>query len=96
MSNITFITGNQNKADYIAKYLNYPLDHIKLELDELQSTNLFEIVEHKVKQAYNLIKKPVVVEDVSLEFEALGGLPGPFIRFFCGKGSTFYNLFYVR
>lgn len=83
--NITFITGNQNKADYLAKCLGYPVSHIKLELDEIQSLDLNEIVEHKVKQAYQIIQSPVIVEDVSLEFEALGGLPGPFIRFFIEK-----------
>jgi non-canonical purine NTP pyrophosphatase (RdgB/HAM1 family) len=82
MKSITFITGNQQKADYLAKYLGYPVDHIKLDLHEIQSLDLKEIVEHKVKQAYDIVKKPVIVEDVSLEFEALGKLPGPFIRFF--------------
>lgn len=82
MKNITFITGNQNKADYLARYLGFPAYHKKLDLDELQSLDLKEIVEHKVRQAYEKIKSPVIVEDVSLEFEALGGLPGPFIRFF--------------
>lgn len=85
MENVTFITGNQNKADYLSNFLNHPVDHVKLDLDEIQSTNLNEIVEHKVKQAYNLIKKPVIVEDVSLEFEALNGLPGPFIKFYIEK-----------
>lgn len=79
---ITFITGNQHKADYLAKYLVMPLRHQKVELDELQSLDLRVIVEHKVRQAYDIIKKPVIVEDVSLEFKALGGLPGPFIKFF--------------
>ena len=79
---ITFITGNQKKADYLAKYLGHPVNHVKIDLDEIQSLDLKEIVEHKVRQAYKKIKKPVIVEDVSLEFEALGGLPGPFIRFF--------------
>jgi len=79
---ITFITGNQNKADYLAKYLGLPVDHIKLDLDELQSLDLKTIVEHKVKQAYDIIKKPVIVEDVALECLALGGLPGPFVKFF--------------
>lgn len=82
MKNITFITGNQSKADYLAKYLGYPVDYVKLDLDEIQSLDLKKIVKHKVQQAYQTIKKPVIVEDVSLEFEALGGLPGPFIRFF--------------
>lgn len=77
-----FITGNQNKADYLAKLLGIELDHRKLDLDEIQSTSLDEIVTHKVKQAYSLINKPVLVEDVSLEFDVLNGLPGPFIKFF--------------
>lgn len=82
MSNITFITGNQKKADYLAKYLGFPVEHVKLDLDEIQSLDLKEIVEHKVRQAYEKIKKPVIVEDVSLEFAALGRLPGTFIKFF--------------
>lgn len=85
MTNITFITGNQNKADYLAKYLGHSVDHVKLDLDEIQSLDLKEIVEHKVRQAYEKIKKPVIVEDVALEFAALGGLPGPFIKFFVEK-----------
>lgn len=79
---ITFITGNAKKAEYLEKYLGFPISHQKLELDEIQSLDLSKIVEHKVKQAYELVKKPVLVEDVSLEFTALGKLPGPFIRFF--------------
>ncbi len=82
MANITFITSNQSKADYLAKYLGHPIDHVKLDLDEIQSLDLKEIVEHKVRQAYEKIRKPVIVEDVSLEFSALNGLPGPFIKFF--------------
>lgn len=82
MKKLTFITGNQNKADYLGKYLGFPVEHIKIDLDEIQSLNLNEIVEHKVKQAYEKVGEPVIVEDVSLEFEALGRLPGPFIRFF--------------
>lgn len=82
MDTVTFITGNQKKAEYLKRYLGYPVDHVKLELDEIQSLDLKEIVEHKVRQAYEQIKKPVIVEDVALEFTALGRLPGPFIKFF--------------
>lgn len=79
---VTFITGNQSKADYLARYLGFPVAHVKIDLDEIQSMDLKEIVGHKVRQAYEHVKTPVIVEDVSLEFEALGGLPGPFIKFF--------------
>lgn len=77
-----FITGNQNKADYLSRMLGIHLDHHKVDLDEIQSTSLDEIVTHKVKQAYELMKIPVLVEDVSLKFIALDGLPGPFVKFF--------------
>src|SRR4051812_45378209 len=77
-----FITGNQNKADYLARLLGVELEHRKINLDEIQSADLNEIVSHKVKQAYAVAGCPVLVEDVSLGFSALGGLPGPFIKFF--------------
>lgn len=82
MANLIFVTGNQSKADYLAKYLGFPISHHKLDLDEIQSLDLYEIVEHKVKQAHAALQKPVIVEDVSLEFKALGRLPGTFIKFF--------------
>lgn len=85
MKTVTFITGNQSKADNLARYLEHEVDHVKLELDEIQSLDLGQIVEHKARQAYEQIKKPVLVDDVSLGFAALGGLPGPFIKWFLGQ-----------
>lgn len=82
MKRVTFITGNQSKADYLAEYLGLPIKHQKVHQDELQSLDLCTIVEHKAKQAYAILQTPVLVEDVSLEFTAFGRLPGPFIKFF--------------
>ncbi len=82
MKPVTFITGNLNKVAYVEKYLGHPIKHININLDEIQSLDLKKIVEHKVRQAYEQIKEPVLVEDGSLAFEGLGGLPGPFIKFF--------------
>lgn len=82
MQTVTFITGNQKKAEYLEKYLWFPIQHIKLDLDEIQSLDLKEIVEHKVRQAYEKIRKPVLVEDASLECTSLGRLPWTFIKFF--------------
>lgn len=87
MKTITYITGNQKKADFLASYLGHPILYQKVDLDEIQSLDLKKIVKHKVKQAYDLIKKPVVVEDTSLEFNALGKLPGPFIKHFLEQMS---------
>ncbi|MFZ2593786.1 MAG: non-canonical purine NTP pyrophosphatase [Minisyncoccia bacterium] len=82
MKEVTFVTGNVHKAEYLAKYLGVPVSHQKIDLDEIQSLSVRDIVEHKVRQAYDILQSPVLVEDVSLEYDALGGLPGPFIRFF--------------
>ncbi|HMM62235.1 MAG TPA: non-canonical purine NTP pyrophosphatase [Candidatus Saccharibacteria bacterium] len=81
MKDVTFITGNQDKADYLSKYLDLPVKHQKVELDELQSLDLRTIVDHKVRQAYEIVGSPVIVEDVSLEFTAFGRFPGTFIKF---------------
>jgi non-canonical purine NTP pyrophosphatase (RdgB/HAM1 family) len=82
MKDFMFITGNQNKADYLAKWLGMPVSHQKASVDELQSLDLAEITEHKAKGAYQLVKRPVLVEDVSLTFHALGRLPGPLAKWF--------------
>jgi non-canonical purine NTP pyrophosphatase (RdgB/HAM1 family) len=80
--NVTFITGNQGKADFLAKHMGMSIPHKKVDLDEIQSLELNEITEHKARQAYKIIGGPVLVEDVSLVFEGFGKLPGPFIKWF--------------
>lgn len=77
-----FITGNQSKADYLTKFLGLPVKCKNLNLEEIQSLDLKEIIAHKARQAYAKIHQPVIVDDTSLEFAALGRLPGPFIKFF--------------
>lgn len=64
------------------KLLGMPIEHIKLDLEEIQSLDLEEIVKHKVRQAYEKIGKPVIVDDVSFEFCTLGRLPGTFVKHF--------------
>jgi XTP/dITP diphosphohydrolase len=82
MDDLVFITGNQYKADFLAKNLGISVAHQKLDLDELQSLDLDEVVQHKVRQAYDIVKKPVLVDDVSLTFTAMGRLPGTLIKWF--------------
>jgi len=77
-----FITGNLKKAEFLAMWLGVDLEHQKLELDELQSLDLHVIVEHKARQSYAKVHKPVLVEDVGLVFTVFGKLPGPFIKWF--------------
>lgn len=76
------MTGNAAKADYLKRFCDYPFDHHAVDLPEIQSLDLQEIVEAKAKTAHAILKKPVLVEDVSLVFNALGSLPGPLIKWF--------------
>jgi non-canonical purine NTP pyrophosphatase (RdgB/HAM1 family) len=82
MPNLTFITGNKAKAEQLAFHLDVPVAHQKLDLVEIQSLNLEEVVRDKVTRAYELLGTPVLVEDASLSFNALGNLPGPLIKWF--------------
>ena len=77
-----FITSNPGKAKYLADYFHLPVSHIKLDLKEIQSLNLEEVVKDKAERAFQEIKKSVLVEDVSLVFESINPLPGPLIKWF--------------
>ena len=83
MTDLVFITGNQAKADYLAKWLGHEVEHQKVDLDEIQSLDPTEVIEDKARRAYEIVRKPVLVEDVALSFGAFGGkLPGTYIKWF--------------
>jgi non-canonical purine NTP pyrophosphatase (RdgB/HAM1 family) len=79
---LTLITGNASKAKQAQQYLGFPLEHRKIDLPEIQSLDSAEITVQKARYAFKLVRGPVIVEDVSLVFHALGKLPGPFIKWF--------------
>src|SRR3989344_4436565 len=79
---ITFITSNPSKAEQLGRHLEFPVEHKKLDLAEIQSLDLREIIVHKAKEAYKQVRTPLLVEDTSLIFHALGKLPGPLIKWF--------------
>src|SRR3990172_9655674 len=82
MKKLIFITGNEGKAKYLSEYFNIPVEHRKLNLPEIQSLDLAEIVKDKARRAYEIVREPVLVEDVFFFFFALGKLPGPLIKWF--------------
>ncbi|MBT5023038.1 RdgB/HAM1 family non-canonical purine NTP pyrophosphatase [Candidatus Woesearchaeota archaeon] len=82
---ILFITGNMNKLREAREILtDFNVMNKKIDLPELQGEPV-EIVEEKTKVALKLLKKPVIVEDTNLRFNALNGLPGPYIKDFLHK-----------
>ncbi|MFA5132432.1 MAG: non-canonical purine NTP pyrophosphatase [Candidatus Paceibacterota bacterium] len=82
MQKLTFITGNEMKAKQLSDHFHFPVDHMKLDLPEIQSLDVEEVVIDKARRAYAIVKSPVLVEDVSFTLNALGSLPGPLIKWF--------------
>jgi inosine triphosphate pyrophosphatase len=89
---ITFLTGNAKKLEEFTNILTsynldtrYNINSQKLDLPELQGANYYDIVKAKCKYAAGLVNGPVIIEDSGLSFNALGGLPGPYIKWFIDK-----------
>ena len=80
MQEIYFVTGNKGKAEYASKLLCIPVSNHKIDLPEIQSLDLQEVVAAKLETAYSGLGKPVLIEDVSLEFQEYKRLPGTFIK----------------
>jgi len=79
---LVFITGNEGKAKYLKDFLGIPVEHMSIDLSEIQSLSLREVVEDKANRAFEIVGRPVLVEDVSLTFKAMGKLPGPLVKWF--------------
>jgi len=82
MKEIVFVTGNPGKVEEVRRFLPIPIRHESLDLDELQSVDPEVVVRAKAAAAFSILKVPLLVEDVSVTFTALGRLPGTFIKYF--------------
>lgn len=77
-----FATANVNKAREFSEILGWELEQVAIDLPELQSLDLEEIIRAKAEAASAAVGQPVLVEDTSLAFSVWNGLPGPLIRWF--------------
>ena len=62
--------------------LQLDLTVTSINLPEIQEVDTMAIAKQKAILAAQLVNGPCVVEDTSLEFHALGGMPGPYIKWF--------------
>jgi inosine triphosphate pyrophosphatase len=87
MIQLTLVTGNKGKLREWQRLLpdGFAIDNVDIDLAEIQSLNPEEIVVDKAMRAFEILKKLVLVEDVSAGLDKFGGLPGPFIKFFFKK-----------
>lgn len=79
-----FVTENKSKfdnANIVLKRYGLQLLQKTLPVVEIQSHSLEDIAKYKAKQAYEHVKKPIVVKDDGWYFTALNGFPGSYMRY---------------
>ncbi|GKY92998.1 hypothetical protein MPSEU_000268300 [Mayamaea pseudoterrestris] len=105
---IAFCTGNKMKAHEVETILSehgatkgpsseqslVELNILQCDLPEIQEVDTAAIAKSKALLAAQLAGGPCMVEDTSLQFTALGGMPGPYIKWFQDRlGSKgLYNI----
>lgn len=85
---LVFVSGNKKKTEefvaIMGKSFPYKVESRKIDIVEYQG-EINDICIQKCKEAARIVKGPVLVEDTCLCFNALGGLPGPYIKWFLDK-----------
>ncbi|KAI0157485.1 inosine triphosphate pyrophosphatase [Xylariaceae sp. FL1272] len=84
MPELNFITGNANKLAEVKAILaptGIAMRNQSLDLPEIQGT-VEDVTREKCKVAAEIVGGPVLVEDTCLCFNALKGLPGPYVKWF--------------
>ncbi|KAK7696061.1 hypothetical protein QCA50_000702 [Cerrena zonata] len=86
---LIFVTGNAMKLQEVRAILGQSgidINSKDLDIPELQGSTQ-EIAREKCRRAADLLQGPCITEDTALCYEALNGLPGPYIKYFlkeCG------------
>lgn len=79
---IIFVTHNKGKAKSAEKHFkNLKISTFEYELDEPRSDDIKVIATAKVKQAYEIVKKPCMAMDTDFRIDELNGFPRAFVNF---------------
>ncbi len=77
---LAFVTSSPHKHREAEAILGVPLERVALDLPEPQGLDVVAVAREKARAAHRALGRPVLVEDTSLELAALGGFPGPLVR----------------
>lgn len=79
---IIFVPHNTGKIKSAEKYFkNLKFNTFNYELDEPRSDDIKEIATAKVKQAYEIVKRPCIALDTDFRIDELNGFPRAFVNF---------------
>lgn len=84
-STIYFVTSNAHKFSNFYWYINHyepsiTLEQINLDLDELKTQDHKKIAIDKALQAWDVLQKPLVIDDCGVYFARYQNFPGPFLK----------------
>ena len=79
---IVFVTHNTGKIKSAERYFkNLKFTTFNYELDEPRSDDIKEIATAKVKQAYEIVKRPCIALDTDFRIDELNCFPRAFVNF---------------
>ncbi len=76
-----FVTSNKNKYNEMKGFIP-SLKMKDIDLKEIQSLSIEEVVNEKLEEGKTKINEPFICEDVSLEINTLNKFPGPLVKWF--------------
>jgi|SRR5436190_4068256 len=74
------VTGNRDKVAEARRVWPVDIEHVALDLPEIQSLDLDAVLQAKADEAWRRLGRPLVVEETGLELAALSGFPGPLVK----------------
>jgi len=83
---IAYVTGNLGKYEEVKTFIHHncpqiQIDHIIIELDEMQTLDQKAIAISKAKQAYAQVKRPLLIDDSAVYFDKYHRFPGTLTKF---------------
>lgn len=88
MKDLFFVTSNDNKVREVEAILNMKIQKADIDLAEIQSLDVEDVVKDKAVRAYEKIKKPLFVEDTGIYIQSLNNFPGALAKWI-GKSLGF-------
>jgi non-canonical purine NTP pyrophosphatase (RdgB/HAM1 family) len=83
---ITFVTSNNKKFEEVKRWLvqldpSIQLEQADVDLPEYQSLDVYEVAAGKIKEAWQQLKKPVIIDDGGIYSHKYPLFPGTFSKY---------------
>ena len=80
MRAFVLVSSNPGKIAEARLATGADLPAVELDLPEIQSLDMLEILRGKAAAAWDALRQPIVVEEAGLELAVLNGFPGPLVK----------------